>query len=133
MPEVNVLELEKEAKAKKAAESTINSRKIGDITVFKGKHLDKEYTDYGECVQENQKEAKRKANLAAGLNEDGLSPEQVERQEKIKALLGKRKKAEDVLRGIDIEISNVRRGERAEVQEEPKAEEKKNAGRKPKA
>lgn len=108
MAEVNLEKIIEEQKRKEAEKSAIEAKSIGDATFFKGRLLDKWYSDYGECVSANQAEANRLRNKELGLDEFGRTPEDAKRAEKINALLKDRMKIVEDLRKLDVEIAKAR-------------------------
>lgn len=109
MGEVNVEELEKKAAKEKSEKSDIQTKKVGDKTIFKGKVLDKWFDSYDECVNANQDEKRKQQNKALGLNEHGQSPEDEAFSAKRKELLAKRKEALEEVSKIDRQIAALKR------------------------
>lgn len=122
MPQVDIEELEKKAEKEKSERSGIESKRVGDKTIFRGKVLDSWYENYDECVNANQ-EAKRQAEFKAlGLNEFGQTKEQEAYQKKRQELIRKRQALMEDVAKVDVEISNLKRDS---FVAEPKKEESK--------
>lgn len=121
MPLVDIKEAEKKALEAKEAIPEIISKIVGDQTYFSGKVLkDQWFTDYGECVRANEKEAHLKAMKALGLNEYGQSPEDEKRSQQKRELIKKKNDLLKKVAEVDLELARVIQGVKTDESTEPK-------------
>lgn len=124
MPEIDILEVEKQAEKKKEDQRTIIARVIDGKTYFYSKFLNKSFTDYGEANQAETSARLKEDYKRQGKNEFGQTKEDIEKASRIKKLLDERSALMDQVKSIDLAIQKVKRGELPKA-EAPKKEEKK--------
>jgi len=119
MAKVDIKDVEKKVfEEEKKKRSLITVRRYGTKNYYSGPGKDEWYESNGEALEAHQRHKTLEGYKAAGLDEHGRSPEDVERGEKISALITARAKLFDKIREIDQEIGSVRSG-RTEEKEEP--------------
>lgn len=112
MGKVNISEvLEKAEKQKKADEPII--QQVTDVSGkvwFRIKGTEDAYESLGEALQVVSEKNRQAEFKKAGLDSTGRTPEQVERSEKITALIKKRTELMDKVKDIDVQIGLVKSG-----------------------
>ena len=109
MGKVNPSELEEIAKKKVVDNPTLQSKYIGDKKVYLGPDGDC-YDSPGEALDLWQNKKLQDEYKAHGLDEHGRSKEDVEKHNKIKALIERRNKKIEEIREIETQIGLVRSG-----------------------
>lgn len=112
MPVVDLKQLQKEAEKKEKDNPSIKVVKIDGKNYFQGSYIEDYFDDYGECISANEAQARKELYKKLGLNEEGQSPEQVERIKKIKKLVDQKNELLEQVNQIDIKIAIINRGEK---------------------
>jgi hypothetical protein len=86
MGKVSIAELEKIAAQPKEEARSIETKKIGDVKIYRGPYVDQWYDDYDECMRINQKAEEVRRFKELGRDEDGRTPAQVRFQAAKQAL-----------------------------------------------
>lgn len=127
MPRIDIAEKQKEAAKKESEKSVILTKMVNGVMYFSHKSLapDEWYEKQDEALAAAQDKKTKAEYRAAGLNEQGQTPEDAAKSEKIKALNKKREGIVKQLQEIDVEIAQVKNPPKAEVKDEaPKAKKK---------
>lgn len=129
---VNIAEKEAEAKKVKDSKSLILVKDINGVKYFSHKDLPAGtwLETFDEALQAAQELKKQKEYKSLGLNENGQSPEDAAKSEKIRELIKKKEVVSKQLQDIDIEIANVKNPAKSETKNaDPKKEKKANAAK----
>lgn len=107
---VNIAEKEKEAKKVKDEKSLILVKEINGVKYFSHKDLPEGtwLETFDEALQAAQELKKQKEYKALGLNENGQTPEDAAKSQKIRDLIARKAKILEDANKIDIEIANVK-------------------------
>ena len=110
MPKVDLEELEKAQEKQEDDLQTIETKRVGDRTLFRGKHLGKDawYSDYGECFNANQEAARQKSYKDQGLDESGRTPAAVALSAEKMKLIKKKNDLLEQAAKLDAELAGLR-------------------------
>ncbi len=111
MPEIDMVEVEKQSAKKKDEVQTITAKVVDGKTYFYSKFLNKSYSDYGEANAAESAARQVADYKKQGRNEIGQTPEDAKKASIIKGLLAEKEEILKQLQAVDIEIQLVKRGE----------------------
>lgn len=124
---VSVEDLEKAEKKKQDETPKILTKTIGDKTVYSHSDIVKEglwFESSGEALQEVTNRRQQKIYKDQGLNELGQTPQQVEKNKRIKSLIEEKEKLIDQLSKIDAEIGRINSAPDSEFINKPEKKKK---------